>query len=51
LLAAQAESLEADLGPLVAWLAGQPAWSGLPFNLVAPIQGGAARVPLLGRAI
>lgn len=35
----------ADLGPLAAWLAGQPEWSDLPFVLLTRRGGGLERNP------
>ena len=39
----------ADLGPLVAWLAGQPEWSDLPFVLLTHQGGGIERNPAARR--
>jgi hypothetical protein len=39
----------ADLKPLSLWLAGQPAWSDLPFVLVTDHGGGPERNPIAGR--
>jgi signal transduction histidine kinase/CheY-like chemotaxis protein len=39
----------ADLRPLTNWLAGQPAWSDLPFVLVTDHGGGPERNPIAGR--
>jgi signal transduction histidine kinase len=39
----------ADLKPLVQWLAGQPAWSDLPFILVTDHGGGPERNPVAAR--
>ena len=38
----------ADLKPLSLWLAGQPAWSDLPFVLVTDHGGGPERNPIAG---
>ena len=39
----------ADLKPLVAWIAAQPAWSDLPFILVTNRGGGPERNPIAAR--
>jgi signal transduction histidine kinase len=39
----------ADLRPLMSWLAGQPAWSDLPFVLVTDHGGGPERNPIAAR--
>jgi len=38
-----------DLKPLIAWLAGQPAWSDLPFVLLTEHGGGSERNPIAAR--